>query len=230
MPTAEHARVAGDAGERRDEDERVGAYISGVILAAGASRRMGRPKLLLPLGDRPLLQHALDEAAASRLDEIVLVLGDGASETLDAIQLPTRLPVRVAINEDPSGGQSSSLRLGLDSTDPRAAAAAILLGDQPGITGPLIDRVTASFLGADASVVRPVYCTPHEHRVPGHPVLVARRLWPEVKKLCGDEGLRRLLARQPEWLLEVPVQGDPPGDIDTPEDYRSAVAAAEARK
>ena len=120
--------------------------------------------------------------------------------------------------------------MGLDSTDPRAAAAAILLGDQPGITGPLIDRVTASFLGADASVVRPVYCTHHEHRVPGHPVLVARRLWPEVKKLCGDEGLRRLLARQPEWLLEVPVQGDPPDDVDTPEDYRSAAAAAEARK
>jgi molybdenum cofactor cytidylyltransferase len=206
------------------------SFLSGVILAAGASRRMGRPKLLLPLGDRPLLQHALDAAAASRLDEIVLVLGDRAAEVLDAIRLPSRLPVRVAVNEDPASGQSSSLRLGLRTADPRASAAAILLGDQPRVTGPLIDRVVAAFLGAGAPVARPVYCDSHERRVPGHPVLVARRVWPELESLRGDEGMRGLLARRPEWLLEVPVEGAPPGDIDTPKDYRSAAAAAEARE
>jgi molybdenum cofactor cytidylyltransferase len=206
------------------------SFLSGVILAAGASRRMGRPKLLLPLGDRPLLQHALDAAAASRLDEIVLVLGDRAAEVLDAIRLPSRLPVRVAVNEDPASGQSSSLRLGLRTADPRASAAAILLGDQPRVTGPLIDRVVAAFLGAGAPVARPVYCDSHERRVPGHPVLVARRVWPELESLRGDEGMRGLLARRTEWLLEVPVEGAPPGDIDTPKDYRSAAAAAEARE
>ncbi len=61
-------------------------------------------------------------------------------------------------------------------------------------------------------------------------MLVVRRIWPEVKKLRGDECLRSLRARRPEWLLEVPVQGDPPGDIDTPEDERSAAGAAEGRE
>ena len=205
-------------------------FLTGVILAAGASRRMGCPKLLLPLGDRPLLQHALDAAAASRLDEIVLVLGDRAAVVLAAIRLPSRLPVRVVVNEDPASGQSSSLRLGLRSADPRASAAAILLGDQPRVTGPLIDRVVAAFLGAGAPVVRPVYCGSHQRGVPGHPVLVDRRIWPEVETLRGDEGMRGLLARKPEWLLEVPVEGEPPGDVDTPEDYRSAAAASVTRE
>jgi molybdenum cofactor cytidylyltransferase len=207
------------------------AFLSAVILAAGTARRMGRTKLLLPLGDRPLLQHALDAAAAaSRLDEIVLVLGDEAARVLEGIRLPARLPVRVAINPNPSAGQSRSLRLGLRAADLRAVAAAILLGDQPRVTGPLIDRVAAAFLGAEVPVARPVYSGPHGRRVPGHPVLVARRIWPEVEKLRGDEGMRGLLARRPEWLLAVPVAGEAPGDVDTPEDYRSAVAAAADRE
>ena len=221
----------GDPAERGRMDRKAGdAFLSAVILAAGTARRMGRPKLLLPLGDRPLLQHALDAAAASRLDEIVLVLGDEAARVLEGIRLPARLPVRVAVNPDPSAGQSRSLCLGLRAADPRAAAAAILLGDQPRVTGPLIDRVAAAFLGAEVPVARPVYSGPHGRRVPGHPVLVARRIWPEVEKLRGDEGMRGLLVRRPEWLLAVPVAGDAPGDVDTPEDYRSAVAATTARE
>jgi molybdenum cofactor cytidylyltransferase len=207
-----------------------GVFLSGVILAAGASRRMGRPKLLLPLGDRPLLQHALDAAAASRLDEIVLVLGEKASAALDAVRLPDGLPVRAAVNPDPGAGPGASLRRGLRGADPRAAAAAILLGDQPGITAPLIDRVIAAFLAAEAPVVRPVYCDSREGRVPGHPVVVARRIWREVERLRGDEGMRGLLARRPEWLLEVPVEGEPPGDVDTPDDYRSIRNAVEAQR
>jgi molybdenum cofactor cytidylyltransferase len=209
-------------------DEEGGTFLSGVVLAAGASRRMGRPKLLLPLRDRPLLQHALDAAAASHLDEIVLVLGAGAAQTLEALELCSETPVRAVINEDPSAGQSSSLRLGLRATDPRAVAAAILLGDQPRMTGALIDRVTLAFRAAGTPVVRPVYSGPHGDRIPGHPVLVARGIWPEVERLRGDEGMRSLLDRRPEWLLELPIEGEPPGDIDSWDDYRNAAKAADA--
>jgi molybdenum cofactor cytidylyltransferase len=210
-------------------DEGSRSFVSGVILAAGASQRMGRPKLLLPLGSRPLLQYALDAVADSQLDEIVLVVGDRGQELLEVLRLPSRLPVRVALNEAPGEGQSRSLRLGLQAADPRAAAAAILLGDQPGVTGRLIDRIAEAFRHAEAPVVRPVY-SGTLGRVPGHPVLVARRIWSEVERLRGDAGLRHLLARQPEWLLEVPVEGEPPADVDTPESYRSALRAWPARE
>ena len=204
--------------------------ISGILLAAGNSRRMGCSKLLLPYHGRPLLQHALDAAAASCLDEIVLVLGKGARQVLEAIDLPDATPVRVAINEEPASGQSASLRRGLRATDPRAAAAAILLGDQPQMTSARIDQGATAFETDGKAVVRPVYFGPHGDRVPGHPVLVARRVWPEVEKLSGDKGMRSLLARKPEWLRELPLDGEPPGDIDSWQDYWEAANPVGSRE
>ena len=201
------------------------AFLSGIILAAGASSRMGRPKQLLPLGGRPLLQRVLDEAAASRLDEIVLVLGHRADEVRAALRLPEGFRARSVVNADWARGQSTSLRLALRSTAPTAAAAAILLGDQPGVEAKLIDQVARAFLDAGRPAARPVYSGADGSRLPGHPVFLARRIWSEVDKLDGDEGARALLAARPNWLLEVPVEGEPPADIDTWEDYRRAGGA-----
>jgi molybdenum cofactor cytidylyltransferase len=200
----------------------VSSLLSGIILAAGASTRMGRPKQLLPLGDRPLLQHVIDEAAASGLDEIVLVLGHRAEEIQRAIRLPAGRRIHSVVNPEYDHGQSTSLRLGLRSASPRADAAAILLGDQPNVSAQLIDRIAAAFRGGDSSLVRPVYMATDGRRVPGHPVFLARRIWPDVKKLRGDQGARALLSAHPEWLLEVPVEGEPPPDVDTWEDYQRA--------
>ena len=189
-------------------------FLSGVILGAGTSSRMGQPKQLLRIGDRCLLQHVVDAALGSRLDEIILVLGDRAEEIRVAITLPSR----IVLNPDYAEGQSTSLRVGLGSANARADAAAILLGDQPGVTSELIDRVAAAFLAADLPIARPVYvgCG----RIPGHPVFLARRIWPEVERLHGDQGARVLLRVHPDWLLEVPIEGEPPADLDTPDDYQ----------
>ncbi len=203
-------------------------HVSGIILAAGASTRMGRPKQLLPLGGRPLLQHVLDEAAASSLAEVILLLGHRAREIRAAIQIPPCRRIRVVVNPAYDRGQSTSLRLGLRSASRRAVAAAILLGDQPRITAGLIDRMVAAFHGANAPLVRPVYSSPDGRRVPGHPVLLARRIWPEVENLSGDQGARALLATHPDWLLELPLEGEPPSDIDTWEDYLGAVEDRQA--
>ena len=207
---------------------RAGPYLSGVILAAGESTRMGRPKQLLPLGDRPLLQRVLDEAVASCLDEVILVLGHEARQVQQAIQLPSGRRVRVVVNDDYARGQSTSLRLGLRSANARAEAAAVLLGDQPGVTAQLIDRVAAAFLAAGSPLVRPVYGGAGGRSVPGHPVFLARRIWPEVERLKGDRGARELLIDHPDWLLEVPVEGEPPQDIDTWDDYERAAEALRA--
>jgi molybdenum cofactor cytidylyltransferase len=199
--------------------------LSGVILAAGCSSRMGRPKQLLPLRGRCLLQRVLDEAIASRLDELLLVLGHRAEEIRQALRLPGGARVRSVVNADWARGQSTSLRLALRSTAPTAAAAAVLLADQPGVGAALIDRVAGAFLDAGLPAARPVYSGADGSRVPGHPVFLARRIWSEVDKLDGDEGARALLTARPDWLLEVPVEGEPPTDIDTWEDYQRAGGA-----
>jgi CTP:molybdopterin cytidylyltransferase MocA len=183
---------------------------------------MGRPKQLLPLGGRPLLQRTLDEAAASCLDELILVLGHRSQEILDALQLPVRPACRVVVNRDYPEGQSSSLMLGLGSTDPAARAAAILLGDQPFVTAALIDRVAEAFLEAGSRAARPVYAGAAGERVPGHPVFLARSTWAELARLDGDRGARDLLRARPDWLHELPLAGTPPVDIDTLEDWQRA--------
>jgi molybdenum cofactor cytidylyltransferase len=170
----------------------------------------------------------LDAAAASCLSEVILVLGHRAQEVRGAIQLPSGRRIRVVVNPNYARGQSTSLRLGLRSADERAVAAAILLGDQPQITGLLIDRVAAAFRTADSPVVRPTYSGSGGRRVPGHPVFLARRIWPEIERLRRGRGAGALLVAHPDWLLEVPMEGEPPTDIDTWEDYQRAVDAAHA--
>lgn len=198
------------------------AFLSGVILAAGASRRMGRPKQLLPFGDRCLLQHVLDAAVASRLDEVILVLGCCAPEIRAAVRWPATRRVQVIVNPDWAQGQSSSLRLGLRSASPQSVGAAILLGDQPQVTGQLIDLIAAAFLAADTPAARPVYTASGTH-CPGHPVFLARRIWPAVEQLQGDQGARVLIAAHPDWMTEVTLDEQPPVEIDTIEEYRRAV-------
>ena len=197
-------------------------FLSGIVLAAGASARMGRPKQILSLGGRPMLQRSLDEAAASCLNELILVLGHRSTEILDALRLPARPPCRVVVNRRHREGQGSSLALGLGSTDPAAGAAAILLGDQPSVTAALIDRVAEAFLEAGSPAARPVYTGATGEKVPGHPVFLARHTWAELARLEGDRGARDLLRARPDWLYELPLGGLPPADIDTPEDWRRA--------
>ncbi|MFQ5352117.1 MAG: NTP transferase domain-containing protein, partial [Candidatus Binatia bacterium] len=150
------------------EAELASRFISGLVLAAGGSTRMGRPKQLLPLGETCLLQRVIDQALESRLDEVVVVLGHRASEILEALKTPTASRVRFAVNDDHAEGLSTSLITGLRALDPRTVAAAVILGDQPGVGATLIDRTIAAFLASDRSVARPVYVS----RGGGDPVKV----------------------------------------------------------
>lgn len=194
--------------------------LSGVVLAAGSAARMGRPKQLLRFGDRPLLQCVVDAALASCLEEVVVVLGDRAEEIRSALTLPTAGRVRTVSNPAFAAGQSGSLGCGLRAVDAGADAVAVLLGDQPTVTPALIDRVATAFQSAAAAAARPVY--PDAGGVPGHPVLLARRIWPQALALQGDRGARSLFDAHPDWLLAVPVAGDPPIDVNTPDDYERA--------
>ncbi len=211
---AERTRLCptGDAGS--------GAFISGIVLAAGASRRMGRSKQLLRLDERTLLQHAIDHALASCLDEVVLVLGHEAEAIQASLGAPRRAAVRSVVNPLHEEGQASSLRAGLAAVDPRALAVAVLLGDQPGVDPPLIDRVVEAFRESAWPALRPGFRDPGPHLLPGHPVVLDRILWPALQALEGDEGARGFLQRHANWLHTLPLAGHPPPDIDTPQDYQ----------
>ena len=180
-----------------------------VVLAAGTSRRLGRPKQLLELDGRPLLQHALDAASAASPAQIVLVLGHLADEIRAAIDLPAGATVRV--NSDYATGQASSLRTGVDALREEIGRAVIVLGDQPRVTGDAIRAVAL----APGPIARATY-----GGVPGHPVAFDRELWPELAAVDGDRGARDLLVRHAGQVTPVELGGEPPSDVDTDDDYR----------
>ena len=141
---------------------------------------------------------------------------------LDALELPQGPRVRIAVNPDPDSGQSRSLQCGLAATNTRSDAAAILLGDQPGVTEKSIDQALEAFTHTETPALRPLYSGARGEVIPGHPVVLARALWREVETLRGDEGLRSIFLQRPKWLTTIPMPGAPPVDIDTLEEYRRA--------
>ena len=186
--------------------------ISGIVLAAGSSSRLGRPKQLLELAGKLVLQHVVDAAAAAPLDEILVVLGHSAGEVADRLALPAH--GRVVLNPDHALGQSTSLQAGLRAAATGADAAVVLLGDQPGIRPEAIAAVVRSWLEEGGAVVQASY-----GGRPAHPSLFARGTWPDLEEAIGDEGARSILGRHPEWRRLVEVGGAVPDDIDTEEDY-----------
>jgi molybdenum cofactor cytidylyltransferase len=219
--------------------EPVEGFITGIVLAAGVSRRMGRPKQLLPLDGRPLLQHAVDNALASSLDEVIVVLGYEAEQVRAEVSVPEGR-ARVVLNPRYAAGQGTSLLAGLHAADARACAAAILLGDQPQVTPAIIERIIGTYRADSGSsargdgspsrgVIRPVYRRADGELVPAHPAVIDRRVWRLLEGLGGDEGLRGLVKAHPEWVREIPIEGEPPADIDTPDEYQVAIARAGGR-
>lgn len=186
--------------------------MSGIVLAAGASSRLGRPKQLLDLGGRPVLQHVLDAAAAAGLDQIVVVLGHAAGLVSAGIQLPDG--AAIVLNPAFAEGQSTSLRAGLRAARPDAKAAVFLLGDQPGIRPEAIADVVAAWRAGAGPVVQASYGGRR-----AHPTLFDRSVWNEAEGATGDEGARTVLAAHPEWRAAVEVSGSVPDDIDTEADY-----------
>jgi molybdenum cofactor cytidylyltransferase len=172
----------------------------------------------LDLGGRPVLQHVLDAAAGSGLDQIVVVLGHAAQDVAARLRLPAR--TRIVLNHEYAEGQSASLRAGLQSAGPEVMAAVILLGDQPGVRAEAIEGVVRTWRAGKGPVVQASY-----EGGPAHPTLFDRSVWPELAQAEGDEGARRILSVHPEWRSTVEVGGRPPEDIDTEEDYARVKAA-----
>ena len=183
--------------------------IGGVILAAGEARRFGAQKLLAPLDGRPLVQHVIDAANASCLEDTVLVVGSG-----DLVSQIDPGRTRVVRNPDPARGLASSLQLGLRTLDPRLHAALVLLGDVPGVTTALIDELVARGRETRMSGVVSVW---HGRRSP--PVVLHKSLWAAAFALQGDVGMREVLKNADVLEFRVRDALGSLDDIDTPEDH-----------
>lgn len=184
-----------------------------IVLAAGAGKRMGNGKLLLPIAGQPMVRYATVSATAGSFDVVVVTghEGEGVAAALED------LPVNFAYNPVYHLGMSTSLKTGLAALPPQTQAAVFMLADQPEVSPLVLERLASAYLDHGKEIILPVY---RGRR--GNPALIARTLWPQVFALEGDKGAREIIARHPEKVLEVEV--DCPGiltDVDTPDDYQS---------
>lgn len=189
---------------------------AGLVLAAGAGRRMGTPKALLRLPDgRLLVDRAVDALVEGGCDPVVVVLGAEAEEVRRTARLSTGFHrdgvvhsrVNTVDNSDWQTGMGTSLRCGLAALPASAPAVVILLVDTPGVGAAAVAR-----MATHATPDRVAMGTHSGRR--SHPVVIGRELWPDVASAAvGDVGARPFLAAHPELVTEVECD-----DLLTPED------------
>jgi molybdenum cofactor cytidylyltransferase len=193
-------------------------FVAGLVLGAGGSARLGRPKQLLPYGGGTLLGHVVAVARACAFDQLVVAIGGAADEVRAGVDLAGADVVR---NDGYGAGCSSSIARALERLDPRCDVLVLMLGDQPGVTTATVEALLAGRGEAPIAV-----CRYDDGR--GHPIAFARSLFGELTGLHGDRGVWRLLDRHAGAAAEVAIAGPIPLDVDTDADYRAVLAAASA--
>jgi len=191
--------------------------IAAIILAAGESKRMGQPKMLLPWGETTVLGRVISAYQEAGLENIIVVTG-AAREQVTAVA--EQYGVSSAFNEQYASGEMlSSLQLGLRAAMNNPAKAALIgLGDQPQVQAGCIKQVCEIYRKRNANLIVPSF-----ERRRGHPWLIGRPLWNELLDLRAPQSPRDLLNRRGEEILYVEV--DTPSilaDLDTPQDYQDA--------
>jgi len=194
-----------------------GAGVAAVVLAAGASRRMGRPKLVLPGPGGTLLAGVARALLASDLDRVVVVVGAEADRVRRGAGLIPDPRLCWVENAAWTSGMASSLRAGLAACG-SSEAVLVALGDQPGLDDGRVPSLLAAWRRSRAPLVVPVW-----GERASHPVLFARALWPALEALGGDEGARTVVRAHWAEAERVPVAG-PLRDVDTPDDYARLLA------
>ncbi len=183
-----------------------------VLLAAGGSSRMGRPKQLLPLNGRPLVRHVAEIVLAAPVSPVVVVLGAHAGEIKPAL---AGLAVQIAVNPEWSEGLGTSLRTGVESSlkhTPGLQAIIIVLADQPGLPPRHLDQMITRFLAGGCTAVASLT---GRDQVP--PLLFGKEWFPKLCTIRGDLGARSLLREHEAEVATVPLASNT--DLDTLDDY-----------
>jgi molybdenum cofactor cytidylyltransferase len=192
-----------------------------IVLAAGLSRRMGRPKLLLELYGKPVIRHAVESVIAAGIRQVLVVTGPDQEPLARALD---GLDVRFAVNPTPESGQGSSVGVGVSALPSGTDAALIALADQPGVPAEVIPALIEALKQPGKAIAAPRYSDGL-----GNPVLFAASVFLELRTLGGDRGARAVVERDPSRLAVVDISSAMPRDLDTPEDYESLSAPENPR-
>jgi molybdenum cofactor cytidylyltransferase len=191
---------------------------AGIILASGSSTRFGRPKQLLKLKGRYLLEYVLNAALESQLNHVVLVLGHEYQRILHTLGTrTTHERLQVVINHRYLEGQSRSLQAGLLKIRQTFPAAMFLLGDQPLLNSNTIDHMLDRFRYSGKDICVPVY---KGNR--GNPSIFKQVLYDQLMAIEGDIGARNIIRANPERVLDIEID-DPLCffDIDSQKDLEN---------
>lgn len=187
-----------------------------IVLAAGESKRMGSPKMLLDFGGVTMLERVIENITNSKISDTIVVLGAERDKLTEIIE---RMPVSHCFNENYREGMLSSVKCGFRNVPADTDAVLVFQGDQPFISPEVINSVIEKYLSSDFGLVMPVF-----NGKRGHPLLIDSRYFNEIELLDSSEGLRSLARRNSEDVLEVNT--NQPGilrDFDTYAEYRNEI-------
>ena len=190
--------------------------VDAVILAAGESKRMRSPKMLLPFKGSTIIECVIMNTLASEVASVTVVTGAWKDDIEKVI---SRYDVNIVFNGNYSDGMLSSVRCGIGSLPDGCDAALVIPGDMPLITGDVINEVINSYITSRKRIIIPV-CRGRR----GHPLLVSSELFGDIGRLDKNEGLRQLAEWYPADVYETETNNDSIlKDIDTGKEYRKEI-------
>jgi molybdenum cofactor cytidylyltransferase len=193
--------------------------ISVIILAAGSSRRMGQPKMLLPWAGTTILGQVVSVFASTRVSDISVITGGSKEPVEEEIaQLGKQFTVRSVFNPlHETGEMLSSVQVGLAAQGPRVDAVLIGLGDQPQIQVETVQNILEAFDQARDKLIIPSF-----EKRRGHPLLIPRQFWDEILLMEAPDTLRDFIYRHIDKILYIAGNETVLQDVDTPEEYKRA--------
>jgi molybdenum cofactor cytidylyltransferase len=191
--------------------------ISAIILAAGRSTRMGQPKVLMPVLDKPMFLHSVELALQSNLSPIYIVVG----KYIEEINLVLEgMPVNTIFNRYYEDGMSTSLKKGIEAVSPLSDATIVFLADQPLTPKVVVEKMIKEYLkhrSNGVKIVRPKY-----NDKPGHPILIDSSLYKEFESIIGDVGGKSIIQRHKTEMKVIHFNEEDWGiDIDTMNEYQN---------
>jgi molybdenum cofactor cytidylyltransferase len=189
-------------------------FVTGLVLAAGGSSRLGEPKQLLPYREKTLLDATIGMARSCGFDQLLVTLGGSAAAVRERVDLSG---TRVVENPEYGAGCSSSIVTALAVVDPGADGIVLLLGDQPGVSARAVQTLV------DVAATMPLGACRYEDGL-GHPLWFGRAVFGELRELHGDKAVWRLLESGPYPVTFVPVAGPVPLDVNDRDGYEALLA------